>query len=292
MNIEQYYDKKSDGSYVIHFPNDKGISLRELDQIFSAYGFVLSLDNRRNTHGLCFIRYGNLEEVKLCIEGLKNHKFIRILPHKNKILKQQPAKKTIHKQNKERNDQNHSVCESNKQLQYGNEHKFRNKMEHKEGSSTTDSSDISISSMRSIVNSKCSHKYALSRNHKVSKGVESYEEDEIPQLICNNQKHTTYNNEGFLSNNETTIPAQEVVVANIHPNLGIHYILHLFEKYNPISVSLMLMIPKTSIRYCHVYFKSNEEALATEKEFDRKVLLGKNLIVLRAQKLLLESLVM
>ncbi|XP_032670661.1 uncharacterized protein LOC116843885 [Odontomachus brunneus] len=78
---------------------------------------------------------------------------------------------------------------------------------------------------------------------------------------------------------------QEVIVANIHVNYGVHYILHLFEKRNPISATLVKTIFKTDIRYCSVYFMNAEDALAIEKEFDDFALSGKNLIVLRKSQL-------
>lgn len=78
---------------------------------------------------------------------------------------------------------------------------------------------------------------------------------------------------------------QEVIVANIHTNYGVHYILHLFEKHGPISATLVKTIHKTDIRYCFVYFINTEDALAIEKEFDNFVLSGRNLIVLRKSQL-------
>lgn len=84
---------------------------------------------------------------------------------------------------------------------------------------------------------------------------------------------------------KSVVIMQEVIVANIHVNYGVHYILHLFEKYNPISATLVKTIFKTDIRYCSVYFMNTENALATEKEFDNFALSGRNLIVLRKSQL-------
>jgi len=85
------------------------------------------------------------------------------------------------------------------------------------------------------------------------------------------------------------IPMQEIIVANIHSKYGVHYILHLFEKYSPISATLVKTIPETDIRYCHVYFKSAQDAEAVEEVFDNFDLFGKNLIVLRKSRLLDET---
>lgn len=85
------------------------------------------------------------------------------------------------------------------------------------------------------------------------------------------------------------IPMQEIIVANININYGIHYILHLFEKHNPISATLVKTIPETNIRYCHVYFKSMQDAVTVEEEFDNFDLSGKNLVVLRKSRLIDET---
>lgn len=81
------------------------------------------------------------------------------------------------------------------------------------------------------------------------------------------------------------IPMQEVIVANIHKDYGVHYILHLFEKYDPIAATLVKTISETDIRYCNVYFKTAHDALSIEEEFDNFVLSERNLIVLRKSRL-------
>ncbi|XP_018368904.1 PREDICTED: uncharacterized protein LOC108764963 isoform X1 [Trachymyrmex cornetzi] len=82
------------------------------------------------------------------------------------------------------------------------------------------------------------------------------------------------------------IPMQDIIVANIHQNYGVHYILHLFEKFSPISATVVKTISKTNIRYCHIYFKTVQDAVAVEEEFDNFDLSGKNLIVLRESRLI------
>jgi hypothetical protein len=82
------------------------------------------------------------------------------------------------------------------------------------------------------------------------------------------------------------MPMQEVIVANIHANYDMHYILHLFRKYNPIAATSVKIISETNIRYCHVYFETIQNATAVEKEFDDFFLFGKNLIVLRKLQLM------
>lgn len=105
----------------------------------------------------------------------------------------------------------------------------------------------------------------------------TYQTTEPSNLIYSANSHLT---------NSEIIPAQNVIVANVHEDCSIHYILHLFEKYEPIAVSLMRTIPQVFIRYCHVYFKTPEQALAIEKKYDKFVISGKSLIVLRNHKLI------
>ncbi|XP_018338254.1 PREDICTED: uncharacterized protein LOC108746159 [Trachymyrmex septentrionalis] len=85
------------------------------------------------------------------------------------------------------------------------------------------------------------------------------------------------------------IPMQDIIVANIHQNYGVHYILHLFEKFSPVSATVVKTISKTNIRYCHIYFKTVQDAVAVEEEFDNFDLFGKNLIVLRESRLINEA---
>ncbi|CAL1681826.1 unnamed protein product [Lasius platythorax] len=87
------------------------------------------------------------------------------------------------------------------------------------------------------------------------------------------------------SSNVMIIPMQEIIVANIHSNYDVHYILHLFKKHNPISATLAETILGTNIRYCHIYFKTIQDSVAIEEEFDNFDLSGKNLIVLRISRL-------
>ncbi|KAL6428835.1 hypothetical protein ACFW04_007997 [Cataglyphis niger] len=91
------------------------------------------------------------------------------------------------------------------------------------------------------------------------------------------------------SSNVMIIPMQEIIVANIHANYDVHYILHLFKKYDPISATLVETILDTNIRYCRVYFKTIQDVVTIEEEFDNFDLFGKNLIVLRISRLMEEA---
>jgi len=123
-----------------------------------------------------------------------------------------------------------------------------------------------------------------------------YNDSKIPNLINNTEMEhedfgTTSNCSllADLRNASSKIfimPMQEVIVANIHANYGMHYILHLFGKFNPVAATSVKTISETNIRYCHVYFETVQNAMAVEKEFDNFFLSGKNLIVLRKLQLI------
>ncbi|XP_033226823.1 uncharacterized protein LOC117179285 isoform X2 [Belonocnema kinseyi] len=85
-----------------------------------------------------------------------------------------------------------------------------------------------------------------------------------------------------------TIPAEEVIIANVQEGVSELYILYLLEKFEPISITEMKIIPEKGIRYCSVYFKSTADAIAVERQFDNFGLSGNNLIVRTPQLLMSE----
>ncbi|KZC08235.1 PREDICTED: uncharacterized protein LOC107186420 [Dufourea novaeangliae] len=317
MDYAKYYDKRSD-SYVVHFPNHKGLSLDELKETFSVYGIVSSISDRGNQFGLCFVYYKHLEDTIRCIDGFQNHSYIKILPHKNK------NKTVINEQEKKTQMKNNSNCTHRSSNQF-QKNRFSEQSDQRDSSSDTgnsfratkqnifknnatdygESSDTSLHSLRSTnddnikTSSPLRHQLHFQKLKRIGSNTsisskpdkESsvitnfFKESEIPSLIYNDQKLTMHNTI-HSTLNTAVIPAHEVIVANVHPSLGIHYILHLFEKYKPISASLMITVPKTEIRYCHVYFQTPGDALAIEQAFDMYLLHGYYLIVLRSDMLL------
>lgn len=316
MDYEKYYDRRGDGSYVIHFPNNKGLTMKEVNTIFSSFGKVLSADDRGQPNGLCFVKLETAEDAKQCIEAFKNHKFIKILPHITKKFVN--VKKKSFNENKKPFKQNVNNSDNNiKNNNINSNDLFGKKIQEKCNQSDSNisesisikenfNSDIkieenkkstSISSMRHFLKLKNLRKAVSSTsisseatNENLNRLEEiPFNETEIPSLVSIDKKYKSHNVK-VPSSSTKVIPAQEVIVANIHPNISIHYILHLFEKYNPISVSLMMTTPNTRILYCHVYFKTYEEAYSTMKEFDKYSLYGKYLIVLTSEKLIEEAL--
>ncbi|XP_076286986.1 uncharacterized protein LOC143212256 [Lasioglossum baleicum] len=281
MDHEKYYDIRGD-SYVIHFPNFNGLSTDEVERMFSVYG-PMSVDTK-GQYSLCFIRYKNLEDTINCLNGFKNHKSIKILQHKNKTSNSTKKNCTNKKQKtnvpslfdtKETDRE-----ESSNKFQNGKQCHFNDPVDGRD--SDHNSSTASISSfaqllkMKKIIKKRTSSVASSEISDSYStKMVNSHNEDEIPSLTYNNKK--------------TTVEAQEVIIANIHPDLGVQDILTLFKDYHPICMTFIKQVPDTEIRYCHAYFMSARDALAIEKKFDKYLLREHVLIVLRPQMLIEEA---
>lgn len=322
MDHQKYYHKRQDGSYSVHFANNNGLSLEEVRQIFSQYGYCLSVDNRGSEFGLCFIRYKTLEEVQRCLDGIKRNPTISILPQKNKINSNGVTKKTYNKTDNVKHvpeSSTKSESDSNKKQSSSKigsgilnflEQRRSNRIKHDDTHSESFSDISSLSFRRSIIGDNEHFKTdkdatGFTQFEKPESLVNStfkpsssnkfnriFNTDEIPDLVSAEQKSpalSTFSSQSSKMAKYKIIPAQHVIVANVHQKFGIHYILHLFEKHNPISVSLMKTTPVTNIRYCHVYFKMSQEAAATEKEFDNFPLCGNNLIVLTQERLIEEA---
>lgn len=79
--------------------------------------------------------------------------------------------------------------------------------------------------------------------------------------------------------------AADVVVANIHSNIGVSNVYELFKECRPIYVSDIETVPDINVRYCYVYFETETSALKAEQSFDGISVLGNNLIALRSSRL-------
>ena len=332
MEYEKYYDKRANG-YVVHFPNNKGLSLQEITEMFSTFGKIVSVNDRGKSNGLCFVTYETVEDAKKSIDGFRNNSSIKILPHKiknNNNIKplidintnikvskdidtdaqRKCQDKRMFKQNTYKNSsrENHftTYSLSTKQSQNtqtdnqsdcnlsesSSKDKFSDDV-HSENKSNYHSS-TSISSLKQSIRLRNLEKFTSNTSilsavtNSTSRELEDIlDETNIPALVHIDQKYETPNI-NITPSSAKIVPAHEVIVANIHSSLTVHYMLHLFEKFNPISVSLMMRLPKTNILYCHVYFKTYEEAYATMKQFDMHNVHGKKLIVLTSNKLMEE----
>lgn len=325
MDHEKYYDRKSDGSYVIHFLNKKGLNLQEVNKRFSVFGKVLSVDDHGKANALCFIKYGAVEDAIKCIDGFKNDKSIKILPHIHKInntngkrlSRINNAGKISHSKKKKISNQDSSTyrseknnlisnslpikqfkdteidCESGTNISLSSNKNFNN-------DNVGDKDSVGPPSAKQISSSKHISKFInlqrIASNSLISLGVTNgnvkesekiFDKTEIPALMPIDKKYNIQNGK-VIPSSAKIIPAKEVIVANINPSLSIHYILHLFNKFNPIAVSSMMLIPKTGISYCYVYYETYNEAYASMKEFDMYHLHGRKLIVLTIKELMEE----
>lgn len=95
---------------------------------------------------------------------------------------------------------------------------------------------------------------------------------------------------GSVCSDETVkvVLAEEVIVANIHEKFSVLYILYLFEKFEPISITEIKTISQNGVRYCSVYFKSQKDAIAVEKHFDNFEL-SENKLIVRTSQLLINE---
>ncbi|XP_011641305.1 uncharacterized protein LOC105429814 [Pogonomyrmex barbatus] len=141
----------------------------------------------------------------------------------------------------------------------------------------------------------CSSKYTNTVIN-TSENAQINTNDKIPMLIADTEMKSkdldamsdssSSNGIRNFSSKISIIPMQEIIVANIPEEYGVHYILHLIEKYSPISATFVKTISESNIRYCRVYLKNIQDAISIEEEFDNFDLAGKSLIVLRKSRLI------
>ena len=84
MTEEKCYSLEKDGTYCLGFPNRYALSEKEIEEIFSEYGSVISVRASGDERGFRFVRFRTLEEAEKAINDLKGNKKIRILPKKPK----------------------------------------------------------------------------------------------------------------------------------------------------------------------------------------------------------------
>lgn len=249
---EKYTKIDKDGNYSLHFYENYNLSKTEIENIFSCYGNVLSVTfghkNGIDTK-IRFVTYKKVPEIINCLKGLQNNKKIKILPQKHPNETKAGQKKYKKQTRKHLNSDQEEQQEINSVIE-------ENTNAH------TISSLLSIKVPPLI----------LDDNESVCTNIEHEE--------VNMKKSLQIQSMNDLSPGRKTISLQEVIIANIHENYGTPYILHLLEKYGPIAATFVKTTSK-EIRYCIVYFKSVQDAVATEEELDNFCLSGKNLIVLR-----------
>lgn len=318
MEYENYYKIETDGTFSIHFPNYKKLSIDEIKELFSPHGDVVSVNTAGSINGLRFVKFKTVEEISRSLEAFRNSDTIRILPQKkfqngkNKIDKKFSKQQITsskddsfsslsHTSNQaiKQHNRSHSNGSSSDTCSQGSRHRYRlntNTIKcNKSNSPLSDSLHIQQNYNNSIAPTLNNDLEVIKRFHidnYMNKDMLDYK---IPALISKSDvrdkeydsvSNYSLRNATKISSKAIIIPMQEIIVANIHANYGVHYILHLFERYNPISATLIKKIPETGVRYCHVYFRTLQDAIAIEEKFDNFFLSEKNLIVLRKSRLI------
>ncbi|XP_072764493.1 uncharacterized protein [Anoplolepis gracilipes] len=285
--------------------------------------------NVEKTRGLVHVRYKTLEEIITCLEGLQSKDTICILPQKDKINDIKNDMKTADQRNSnwQSTGTKDSVEETSKQLHSNSNYdKKSSETEEKLICNTTTSQDNTNNFLNTDSLISNSQHLPSSQKNSINCEVSGYnleqqesnpqsftkpdtniymtkdtfnDDDEMPTLISDTElkqkefdamsNSSSQSGTKNASSSVMIIPMQEIIVANIQANYDVHYILHLFKKYNPISATLVKTILETNIRYCHVYFKTIQDAITIEEEFDNFNLAGKNLIVLRISQLIEEA---
>lgn len=289
----QMVERDASGTFCILFRNDNALKMDEIQNIFSQYGTVHNIKVGGNSTGYHFIRYRSFNEAISAVNGLKNHPSIKLARHALKNRNNITGAISKDKQN------------SKGKITQNNKSKNKDVMKNQNCNPSADSAPIWDSartetptqelmqsfdqiSLHSELSVKNKQQHSKGKNFKPKASNQdsfSNYRPTVPGLIKSNGDQVP----GMPVQKKTVVPAEDVVVANLHPSINPAYVLHFLEKYEPISVTKIRTVPKTSIRYCHVYFKSREIAMEVENQYDEKMLSGQKLIVLRPCRLIEEG---
>ncbi|OXU18779.1 hypothetical protein TSAR_008672 [Trichomalopsis sarcophagae] len=73
--------------------------------------------------------------------------------------------------------------------------------------------------------------------------------------------------------------AAEVIVRNLPPQFGPANLLKMFQKYGPIAMTPIMVVQKTGMRFCHVYFRSQKDVDNFQRDFNKHLIENKNPMV-------------
>ena len=319
-NNERMWSEDSYGNYWLVFPNKHALDNEEIRTIFSEFGKVIRVSAAGDEKGLRFVQYSTPLEAETAVNGLQNHSKIKLVPyipkHRSKNLNkplddcqsnnaglEQPiendnVKRNLYQRksakNKKTDSQSHYSYNNNastfsqtidtSRLNHNNDNAsvYSNNLsqdflpKETETSPTRSSGRNSSSSSISSVNTG---KRLLKLKECIKTNVSSSPYDTIPNLVT--KSDSSQNNRP----KQVVLNAEEIIVGNIHECINSAFILHLFESFDPLAISYINVVPSTEIRYCHVYFKTQQDSIEVEEQFDNYDLAGKKLVVMRPCKL-------
>lgn len=253
MDAEKYIKREFNGFYTLLFPNHSLLSKEQIEGLFSEFGRVKNVKMTGDERGHRFVQYGNLDEARWAVEGLRKHPQIELRVHRL----------TKGKMNRDKSSTASAL--SRRMLNNG---RTDSEMEFSDALSERSSSSSGVSSA-----SKVETLSSAERNGRCF------------SVLRANMIGDTNENE------PRELEAYDVVVANMPECFGEAYFLHLFEKYEPLAISRIQVVLGSDLRYCYVYFKKHGEAIEVQRRFDRYSLSGMNLIVMRPGNLMLTSLI-
>jgi hypothetical protein len=291
------------GHYSVVFRNKYALTKTELIKIFSQFGKITRILARGDDTGFHFINYETFEEVQRAIHGLQNNNNIKLVPHR-------PKRKELSNQVNHYNDQNKNTNYSVSTTQFMKPKKKEVDL-FKYGNTTSKTSQqittFNSNNIKDLLQNKsiiCNHQINAtnkSQKHSTIQSISTQdlfcskinnaysltnslnfkENDQIPKLITEANCKT-------IEKSKNILIAEEIIVANIHQSYGSAYFLHLFQNFDPLAVSYIEI--HNHIRYCYIYFKTEQHAIQVENQFDNYNLSGKKLIILRSCTLIKEAL--
>ncbi|XP_012281225.1 uncharacterized protein LOC105700161 [Orussus abietinus] len=363
MSYDKYFEVQNDGCYCLHFPNKFGLSVDEIKEIFSEFGTVQRVNCAGDDFGFRFVRYATREEAVRCLDGLRGHSKVKLLPCIDKSKKGgrqghkgSPSLKsdtgTDYSNQSDSDSQKNGTSKKNRGFQQdehgsqsrnpfhrngGSRHAY-NKLRHNDEDfdemNSKDSSSAPMSWNPSLYEKKenipkepveTSLVQLMKLHNLRGTNANTFKrpgfsndavDDSKTMQECNNvqpdinagnfppplisidkpsslerifNQRTSTPNTNVVGKQIKIIPSGEVIVANIPPNLSVHYIMHILEMYEPICISAVMTVPHLSLRYCHVYFKLTQVAQQVQKIFDNHEISGHKLIVLTPESLETEA---
>lgn len=243
MSDEGNIQKNRQGRYSICFQNQQALQRSDIMKIFSRYGHVVYIGVTGDKTGYRFVHFATREEAERAVANVASHN-IQLRSHKSKYTD---------------DDNRHDIsCRNNVTRVPVWQHEV-DRFQNKELSTETPRERIfNVEYLRTC-------------------GLAEEDDDEeppMPDLVGSN-------NQSVEENRKIVRNAAEIVVGNIPVGYGGAYFLHMFEKYVPIGIGHVIVAANTGMRYCHVYFRYQQDAEDVEETFDGCRLQDRKLIVMR-----------